>query len=67
MGEFGFNLLMTVEIQVGILQHFVLTTVMTEETPDYSYCTSKGHFCNQAFTMVDFLQTRAAFQWEGLG
>lgn len=33
MGEFGFNLLTTVEVQVGILQHFVLTAVVTEETP----------------------------------
>lgn len=32
MGAFGLNLLMTVEIQVGILQNFVLTTVVTEET-----------------------------------
>lgn len=30
MGEFG--LLTTVELQVGILQNFVLTTVVTEET-----------------------------------
>lgn len=32
MGEFGLNSLMTVELQVGILQNFVLATVVTEET-----------------------------------
>lgn len=32
MGEFGLNLLVTVELQVGILQNFVLVIVVSKET-----------------------------------
>ena len=32
MGEFSLNLLLTVKLEVGIFQNFVLATVVTEET-----------------------------------
>jgi len=32
IGEFGLDLLMTVQLQAGILQNFLLAIVVTEET-----------------------------------
>lgn len=68
MGEFGLNLCKSVELQVGILQNFVLATAVSAETARTTVTAHSKHiFCNKAFTMLVFLQTLNTFQWVGLG